>query len=139
VLFGPKHSILPWEIVFRPHQSGFPKQSTQAAVYHPREKNRVKKKSTWVSSHWLFYHFWVFYEYTETLGAFFVDFLKSILSNKRRTKTEKTQIKIKSGKNSILELFYMYPIFGGFATQIAGGPIMEARPIASAGRLPSAE
>jgi len=77
----------------------------------------VKKKSTWVSSHCFFYHFWAFCEYTETLDAFFVDFLKSILSNKRRTKTKNKQRKTKSGKNSILELFYMYPIFGGFATQ----------------------
>jgi hypothetical protein len=114
---GQSTAFCPRKSFLDPSERISVKQSTQAAVYHPREKNRVKKKSTWVSSHWLFYHFWVFYEYTETLGAFFVDFLKSILSNKRRTKTEKTQRKIKSGKNSILELFYMYPIFGGFATQ----------------------
>ena len=58
-----------------------------------------------------------FYESIETPGAFFVDFLKSISSNKGQSQTEKIQRKIKSGKKSILELFYMYVIFGGFATQ----------------------
>jgi hypothetical protein len=82
-----------------------------------QKKKSAKKKSTRDNPHRIFYHSGAFYESIETLGAFFVDFLKSISSNKEQSKTGKTQRKIKSGKNSILELFYMYPIFGGFATQ----------------------
>ena len=82
-----------------------------------KKKKSAKKKSTQDNSHRIFYHSGVLYESIETLGAFFVDFLNSISSNKGQSKTGKIQRKIKSGKNSILELFYMYPIFGGFATQ----------------------